>query len=286
LLWNITLDEAHARKAIEIMDAWSAVLTGHALHNAPLQGGWAAATFSRAAELMRWTYGGWSAAGVERFARMLKTAYQPTIGKNTGANGNWELVMIEATMGVAVFTEDRPLFDRAVAMWRKRVPAYIYLTSDGPTPVPPPVGDRTTPESLAGFWKTSAFQADGQAQETCRDFGHTSWGIAAAINTAETALQQGVDLYAAEGRRLRAGLEFHAAFINGATVPSWLCGGRVRLATLPFWEIAFNHFTTRLQMDLPHTRALIEAQVRPSGFNYFIAWETLTHAQVGWVGLR
>jgi hypothetical protein len=287
LLWNITQDEAHARKAIEILDAWSAVLTGHTMHNAPLQGGWSASLFARAAELMRWTYAGWPAASVERFARMLTTAYQPTVGQGSGANGNWELVMIEASIGVAVFTEDRPLFDRAVAMWKRRVPAYIYLTSDGPTPVPPPAGpDRTSPEALAGYWKTSAFQADGQAQETCRDFGHTSWGLAAAINVAETALQQGVDLYQVEARRLQAGLEFHAAFVNEAPVPPWLCGGRVRLSTLPFWEIGFNHLGTRRGMSLPNTMALIDSQVRPGGASYFIAWETLTHAQVGWEGLQ
>jgi hypothetical protein len=286
LLWNLTGDEAHARKAIEILDAWSAVLTGHTMHNAPLQGGWSAAPFSRAAELMRWTYSGWPAPMVERFARMLTTAYQPTIGKTNGGNGNWELVMIEASIGVAVFTEDRALFDRAVAMWKRRVPAYIYLTSDGPLPVPPPAGpDRTAPAALTNFWKTSVFQADGQAQETCRDFGHTSWGLAAAINTAETALQQGVDLYTSEARRLQAGLEFHAALINGAAVPTWLCGGRVRLATLPFWDIGFNHLGTRLGLPLPNTLALLQAQVRPGGSNYFIAWETLTHAQVGWEGL-
>lgn len=285
LLWAITGNEAHARKAIEIFDAWSAVLTGHTMHNAPLQGGWSATLFSRAAELVRWTYGGWPRASVDRFASMLKTAYAPTIGKNSGGNGNWELVMIEATIGVAVFTDDQALFDRAVAMWRNRVPAYIYLQSDGPHPVPPPVGNRTTPESLAGFWRTSVFMADGQSQETCRDFGHASWGLASAINIAETALQQGIDLYAEESRRLRAGLELHAAYINGAPVPSWLCGGSVRLGTVPFWEIAHNHFAARLGLDLPHTRTLIETKVRPSGSNYFIAWETLTHAGAGWAGL-
>jgi hypothetical protein len=223
---------------------------------------------------------------VERFARMLTTAYQPIIGKSNGGNGNWELIMIEASIGVAVFTEDRALFDRAVGLWRKRVPAYIYLTSDGPLPVPPPAGpDRTAPAALTNFWKTSVFKADGQAQETCRDFGHTSWGLAAAIDTAETALQQGVDLYASEARRLQAGLEFHAALINGAPVPTWLCGGRVRLATLPFWDIGLNHLATRLGLPLPNTLALVQAQVRPGGSNYFIAWETLTHAQVGWAGL-
>jgi hypothetical protein len=284
LLWTITGLEAHARKSIEIMDAWSAVLMGHTMHNAPLQGGWAASIFVRAAELMRWTYGGWPRASVDRFANMLRTAYQPTIGKGNGGNGNWELIMTDATIGVAVFTEDRALFDTALALWRKRVPGYIYLLSDGP--LPQPIGSRTTPEALTGFWKTSAFMADGQAQETCRDFGHTSWGIAAAINVAETALHQGVDLYAEEGRRLRGGLEFHATYINGAPVPSWLCGGRVKLSTLPFWEIAFNHFVTRLGMPLPQTKLLIDTKVRPSGTNYFIAWETLTHAATGWAGLR
>lgn len=287
LLWTITGVEAHARKAIEIMDAWSAVLMGHALHNAPLQGGWAGSLFARAGEIVRWTYGGWPGASVDRFANMLRTAYAPTIGKGNGGNGNWELVMIEATIGVAVFTEDRALFDKALALWRKRVPAYIYLLADGPLPVPPPSGpDRTSPEALTNFWKTSMFMADGQAQETCRDFGHTSWGIASAINVAETALHQGVDLYAEEGRRLRAGLEFHATYINGGPVPPWLCGGRVKLSTLPFWEIAFNHFVTRLGMPLPQTKMLIDTKVRPSGTNYFIAWETLTHAATGWVGLR
>jgi hypothetical protein len=47
-------------------------------------------------------------------------------------------------IGIAVFTDARTLFDRAISMWRKRVPAYIYLTTDGPYPVPPPVGGRDT----------------------------------------------------------------------------------------------------------------------------------------------
>jgi hypothetical protein len=41
--------------------------------------------------------------------------------------------MIEAIVAIAVFSDDRPLFDRGVAMWRARVPAYFYMKTDGDT---------------------------------------------------------------------------------------------------------------------------------------------------------
>lgn len=286
LLWNITGDEAYARKSIEILNAWGPVLRTHTNHNAPLQAGWSGVGFSRAAEIMRWTYPAWAKADVDGFASMLKTAFVPLVAKSSGANGNWELVMIEATIGITVFTEDRALFDKAAGMWRKRVPAYIYLRSDGPYPVPPPVGDKSSPASIIAFWQGATIFVDGLAQETCRDFGHTGWGIAAAIDVAETAFQQGLDLYKEESTRLRAGLEFHADYLTGTPIPSWLCGGTVSLGTIPMWEIAFNHYNGRLGLPLPRTKTLIETKVRPSGASYFIAWETLTHAGAGWTGLK
>ena len=39
--------------------------------------------------------------------------------------------MIEAALDIGVFLDDRVVFDRAVARWRRRVPAYFYLASDG-----------------------------------------------------------------------------------------------------------------------------------------------------------
>jgi len=163
------------------------------------------------------------------------------------------------------------------------VPAYIYLTTDGA--VPRPIYSRDTRDELVSYWYNQTTFVDGLAQETCRDFGHTLWGIAAAINTAETARQQGVDLYGEESRRLRAGLEFHADYILGKAVPTWLCGGTINLSNLPTWEIAYNHFNTRLGVSMPLTKRIIEEKVRPTGLNYFIAWETLTHAGISAAGL-
>src|SRR3954470_11344238 len=54
LLWAIGGDEAHAKKAIEIMNAWSSTLTGgHKLSNGPVQAAWAGEVFPRAAEIIR-----------------------------------------------------------------------------------------------------------------------------------------------------------------------------------------------------------------------------------------
>ncbi|WP_323185926.1 hypothetical protein [Streptomyces sp. NBC_00233] len=45
--------------------------------------------------------------------------------------------------------------------------------------------------------------ADGVSQEACRDLGHTGWGIAAAVDTAETSRIQGQDVYPQVSERLR-----------------------------------------------------------------------------------
>jgi hypothetical protein len=286
LLYVLSGDAAHAEKAIAIMNAWSAVLTTHSLSNAPVQSGWVGAVFPRAAEIIRYTYAGWAPADVTRFGKMLHDAYLPFVVHGATENGNWELSEIDAAIAIAVFLDDKVTFDKAVAMWRKRVPAYVYLASDGPFPVAPPAGNATTPQQVVAFWYNQATFTDGLAQETCRDLGHTQYGLAAIVNAAETARIQNVDLYASEAKRLSAGLEFHAKLLNGAPVPSTLCGGTLNAVTPdPMWEIALNALTTRLGIPLPET-ARVVTKIRPSGVDHHMEWETLTHADVGSVGIQ
>jgi hypothetical protein len=271
LVWYITRD---ARKSIQIMDAWSAVIRSHTNSNAPLQTGWSGVGWSRAAELIRHTYaGGWPNAG--RFATMLRGVYLPALLKGSGANGNWELIMVDAAMGIAVFLQDRAAFDRAVALWRGRVPAYIYLRTDGREPKSPP-GRPKTGEALIEYWHGQRTFVDGLAQETCRDFGHTAMGFNAAFHAAETARLQGVDLWGEQRQRLAAGLEFLAGYELGKPVPSWLCGGRVNRGTAQYLEPGLNALAGRLGMSLPDTRRLVDSR-RPMGTDdHSTAWETLT----------
>jgi hypothetical protein len=79
LIWELTGDKAHAAKAIEILNAWSALLKEHKGHNAPLQSAWVCSVMPRAAEILRYSDSGWSPAEIERFSNMLRTAYLPYI---------------------------------------------------------------------------------------------------------------------------------------------------------------------------------------------------------------
>jgi hypothetical protein len=286
LLFYLGGQEAHAKKAIEIMNGWSAVLKDHTNSNAPLQSAWTASVFPRAAEIIRSTYDGWAPADVSRFATMLRDVYLPkVIGGDASSNGNWELSMAEASVAISVFLDDRATFDKAIAMWRKRVPAYFYVASDGALPVPPPGGNKNTQSALISYWYDQATFPDGLCQETCRDLGHVQYGLAAMINAAETARIQGVDLYGEESKRITAGLELHAKYLNGAAVPSSLCSGTLTdPSPNPTWEIAYNHYANRAKVALPQAKALI-AKIRPVDTDHHMDWETLTHAEVGSVGI-
>lgn len=278
LLWYLTRDDRHARKAIQVLDAWSAVIKDHTNHNARLQTGWAGASFARAAELMKHTYGGWAQA--DRFARVLREVYLPEIRNGGGCtNGNWELIMMDAAIGIAVFLDDRAAFDKAVGIWRGRVPGYVYLTSDGSRPkAPSTCPAKDTQAEIVAYWHGQTRFVDGLAQETCRDFGHTGWGLQAAAHVAETAWHQGVNLYREAQDRLTKAAYFHANHELGAAVPSWLCGGSVKRGLGPTTEVVVNHYRNRLGVQMDTSQRYTESR-RPAGASYFYGWETLTHAE-------
>ena len=278
LLWHITGNTAHAQKSVEIMNAWARTLTGgHTNHNAPLQAAWYGSVWPRAAEIIRYTYTGWASADVDRFKTMLRTQYLPSFINGSCANGNWEASMAEATVNIGVFLDDKAVYDKGVSLWRGRVKAYFYLTSDGALPLPPSHCNRPS-------WYGETTFVDGLCQETCRDYGHMSGGFAGLVNAAETAYQQGLDLYGEESLRLRKAMEFHTQYLNGVAVPSWLCDGSLDLQVGGTWEIGYNHYALRKGYSLPHTLAVLQAN-RPMGASAHKVWETLSHAGVGNAGL-
>ncbi|MCX5015830.1 alginate lyase family protein [Streptomyces sp. NBC_00555] len=278
LAWYITGDAKYAKKSIELMDAWSATIKDHTNSNAPLQSGWAGSTWPRAAEIIKHTYaGGW--ANRTRFATMLREVYLPeVIDGKPNSNGNWELIMMDAAVGISVHLDDRASYDKAMGIYLGRVPAYFYLASDGAQPVYPPRSSIDTRSELIGYWHDQSTFVDGLAQETCRDFGHTGMGIAATMHVAETSRIQGRDLYPQFKDRFRHALGFHAKYELGEPVPSWLCGGSLTKGIGPATEVGYNALHTRLGVTMENTRRLTEGR-RPAGTeNHFEAWETLTHA--------
>ncbi|GIG03133.1 alginate lyase family protein [Catellatospora citrea] len=277
LAWYITGDTRYAAKAIALMDAWSAVIVDHTNANAPLQSGWSAASWTRAAEIIKHAYRNWPNAG--RFATMLRKVYLPKVINGMPTyNGNWELVMMEAAIGIGVFLDDRAVYDRAMATFRARVPAFIYLAKDGPYPVPPAGTNIDTRSEIIDFWQGQSTFVDGLSQETCRDFTHTGYGLSSISHVAETARIQGDRVYTEVKERLQQALSLHAKYELGTAVPSWLCGGSVHHGLGPVTEVGFNALSFRLGIDMASTRSYTETK-RPQGTNsLFVAWETLTHA--------
>ncbi|WP_234379994.1 alginate lyase family protein [Streptomyces sp. CMB-StM0423] len=279
LAWYFTRDERYARKSIELMDAWSATLRDHTNSNAPLQTGWAGSSWPKAAEIIAYTYGGgWP--NEARFATMLRNVYLPEIIGGSTSNGNWELTMMEAAVGIAVFLEDKGAYDRAMQTFRTRVPAFIYLESDGELPRTVPKQNLDTRQKIINYWQGQSTFVTGLTQETCRDFTHTGYGLASISHVAETSRIQGEDLYRTDvGERLRHALGFQSRYELGEAPPGWLCGGSVDRGLGPVTEIGYNALHHRMGIAMTNTGRYTE-QSRPAGSNnLFVAWQTLTHAE-------
>ncbi len=151
--------------------------------------------------------------------------------------------MMEAAHGISVFLDDGASYDKAMAKFDTRVRGYVYLTSDGPLPNQAP-GSGSSASSIKSYWNDQqTFPENGIAQETCRDFVHTGYGIASISHVAETSRIQGNDLYGTDtGTRLRYALGFHSNLELGAPKPSWLCSHPLKLGLGPGdYPFTFNY---------------------------------------------
>ncbi|KAL8935578.1 MAG: hypothetical protein Q9216_005359, partial [Gyalolechia sp. 2 TL-2023] len=199
---------------------------------------------------------------------MLRNVYLPKIIGGSNFNGNWELgvigaVMMEAAQGIAVFLNDGSSYDKAMTKFFGRAPAYVYLTSDGSCPKAAPGSGLSTCSQINDFWGQYSYPQNGIAQETCRDFAHTGYGISSMSHIAETSKIQGNDLWTGDvGTRIRYALGFHSQFEMGASVPSWLCGGSVDLkkgkSDFAITEVGYNALHGRLGISMTNTGLLTQ----------------------------
>jgi len=277
LLWYYTGDTTYANKSIAIMNAWATTFTGFQSTDLQRQllTGWIGSIFPLAAEIMR-SYPQWSSTDIAQFSSMLNSAFLPTLTPgNATYNGNWELTMINAMMAIAIFNEDTTTMNKAISMWRTRVPEYFYMTSDGAKPILP------AGTSLS-YWFNGVL-VDGLCQETCRDNGHhMQFGFASAINVAEMAHHQGIDLYTENQARLTTTMELHARMLAENTMLHVCANDTPTVDHYDTWEIAYNQYHNRMGQNLPWTDSLIRVMIRPYGTRYSwnILLETFTHADV------
>ncbi|HUA91519.1 MAG TPA: right-handed parallel beta-helix repeat-containing protein [Terracidiphilus sp.] len=235
--WYITGDEAHARKAIEIFDAWSSTLADFFENDAMLLAGWTGGQFCNAAEILRATYPGWSAQSQNQFKRMMLTVYVPLLRMfYPEANGNWDAAIMYTLLAIGVFCEDRALMESVYRHYR------LGLVNSGITRYVYP---------------------SGQCEETCRDQGHTQLGLGYLLNTCVIAWNQGVDLFGEADNRLALGIEYTARYMLGEDVPVY---GRISEMTRgrfsDIYHPVLQHYRYEKHVEMPYTERAAQKVLR------------------------
>jgi hypothetical protein len=262
LRWYVTGEEAHARKSIEIMNAWSSTLrTIDPRDDGPLSTsyGWPAMIF--AAEIIRTTHGGWVDADQARFARLLREVVWPgtqrAVDKDNG--NNWRSLGLFCRITIAVYVDDERSFSEQTDALRQQITHYVY--------------------------------PDGQTLETPRDLWHSQMGIAPLAAAAEIAWHQGVDLYSHADNRLLRGVEWHIPYLLGDTTgwPAEFSSTEEKYEGYeapgepqelwPFYELVHNHYRNRMGLETPNTERLLRSAGRPEGWERTGGWGTATHSR-------
>lgn len=240
LHWLLTGNVAHAKKAVEILNAWSGTLESISNHDARLLVGMDGYDFCNAAELLKHTWDGWPRSEQTQFKKMLREIFYPVIEDfYPSANGNWDASMLQTMLAMGVYLDDQAMFDRGVE---------YYLNGKGNGAV------------------RNYFKPSGQCQESGRDQAHTQMGLDYLACTCEVAWNQGVDLYGAYNNRLLKGFEYSAKYNLSFDVPyepyrsfegryhyksiSDDSRGRLR----PIYEKVLNHYGNRKGLDAEFTR--------------------------------
>lgn len=267
LRWKVSGDTVYADKSIAILNAWSSTLKEVAGNSDRfLAAGIYGYEFANAAEIMR-TYPGWARDDFARFQNMMLTVFYPmnhdflTRHNNAAITNywaNWDLCNMASVMAIGVLCDRRDLYDEAITYFK--------------------TGAGNGAMNKAVYYIHPGYL--GQWQESGRDQGHNTLGIALMGPVCEMAWNQGDDLYGYDNNRFLAGAEYAAKYNLGKDVPyqtySWGTGQRGikqtqaviaeagRGSDRPVWELVLNHYVSRKGLAAPYS-ALYAAKLRPEG---------------------
>ena len=240
LLWALTNEAAHAKKAAQILNAWSGTLQSISNHDARLLVGMEGYEYCNAAELLKHTWDGWPQAEQSQFEKMLRSVFYPVIKDfYPSANGNWDASMLQTMLAMGVYLDDRAIYDRGVEY-------YLHGKGNG---------------AVRNYFKPS-----GQCQETGRDQAHTQMGLDFLACTCEIAWNQDRDLYGAYDNRLLKGFEYTAKYNLGFDVPYEpyrsfegryhykSISGKSRGGLRPMYDKVLNHFQNRKGLQAEFTK--------------------------------
>jgi hypothetical protein len=216
--------------------------------------------FANAAEIMR-TYPSWDRADFAQFQKMMLDVFYPMnhdfLLRHNGAKidhywCNWDACNMASVLGIGVLCDKRNLYDEAVDYFKHgkgngAIQQAVFVIHPGNL---------------------------GQWQESGRDQGHNTLGIALLGAVCEMAWNQGDDLYGYDNTRFLAGAEYVAKYNLGEDVPytpyknsdvtQAVIAEGGRGSVRPCWEMVYNHYVNRKGMKAPYSTLFAE-KVRPEG---------------------
>jgi parallel beta-helix repeat protein len=227
LLWYITNEKKYANKAIDVLNAWSPVLWDFDYNDAKLLAAWTGHLLCNTAEILRYTNSGWQQKDIESFSNMLMKVYYPLIRfYYPQANGNWDGAIIHTIMAMAIFLNNRKMFDNAVNH-------FLHAPVNG---------------SIFKYIYPS-----GQCQESTRDQGHVQLGLGEFAGAAEVAFTQGIDLFSIANNRIALGYEYTARFVLGEQPHSYgVISERARILRDDY-EYVYRHYSAT-GVNIPYTK--------------------------------
>jgi hypothetical protein len=273
LMWSATGDVRYADKARDILDAWSASLTAITGADGQLGVGLQVFKFVNAAEILRHSgYGGWAPEAVRRCEESFRKVWYPAVsGYALFANGNWDLAAVQAILAIAVFCDDRVMFENAVR----------YAVAGAGN----------------GRIEHIVVSATGQGQESGRSQSYAQLALGLLANCAAVAWNQGVDLFGRLDNRILRGFEYTARYnLGDDTAPFTSDLDRTgkylktaistinRGAFQPIYELAYAHYVSRRGLSAPNVERVM---FRGAGGTRLVegnsddhpAWGTFTQAR-------
>jgi hypothetical protein len=227
LIWYITNDKTYANKAIEVLNTWSPVLWHFDYNDARLLAAWTGHLLCNAAEILRYTNSGWQQKDVDAFTNLMMTVYYPLLRNYyPQANGNWDGAIIHSVMSIAIFVDNRKIFDNAVDH-------FLHSPVNG---------------SIFKY-----IYPNGQCQETARDQGHVQLGLGEFAGAAQVAYTQGVDLLSIADNRIALGYEYTASFLLGEKPHSYVPISERAKNLRDDYEYVYRHYASK-GISTPYTK--------------------------------
>jgi len=274
--WYISGDTSYANNAVAILNKYAytvnQVPTGTDI---PGLIGIAIQDFALAGEVLR-IYPGWAPTDFAKFQSMFTTYLYPVVNNFlTNHNGacishywaNWDAANVGALIAMGVLNDNQAWFNQGVDYFK-----------NGP-------GSGSMLNAVYTVFPGNL----GQWQEAGRDQEHDQLGVGLLGYAAQTAWNQGIDLFSYSNNRLLAGAEFTGQYNSWLDVPYTTynncdnvnqyypsVNGRGRLDDRPVWELLYNHYTVLGGLGTPNTKHMAELMRPEHGSADHFGYGTLT----------